>query len=49
MLSGEAINTNFIVLGSTRSALEPKTYHMRDEYVNHYTTAFNMLSMYVDI
>jgi hypothetical protein len=36
--SGEALNTNFIVFGLTRSELEPTIYHTRGEHANHYTT-----------
>jgi hypothetical protein len=38
MLSGEAANDNFIVIGSTRLGLKPTIYHTRDEHANHYTT-----------
>jgi hypothetical protein len=38
MLSGEATNTNFIVLGLTWSGFEPKIYCTRGEHANHYTT-----------
>ena len=38
MLSGETTNTNCIVVGLTRSRLEPTMYHTRDEHVNHYNT-----------
>jgi len=36
VLSGEATNTNFIVFGLTRPALEPAIYRTRDEHTNHY-------------
>jgi hypothetical protein len=38
MLSGEATDTNLIVFGFTRSALEPTIYRTRGEHANHYTT-----------
>jgi len=38
MLSGEATNTNFIVIGLTRSGLESTIYHTRGEHANHYST-----------
>ena len=38
MLSGEAINTNFIVFGLTQPGLEPTIYRTRDEHANHYAT-----------
>jgi hypothetical protein len=38
MLSGEATNTNFIVVGLTRPGLEPTIYHTQDEHTNYYTT-----------
>ena len=38
MLSGEATNTNFIVIGLTRSGLEPTIYRAGGEHANHYTT-----------
>ena len=38
MLNGEAINTNFIVFGLTRSGLEPTIYHTQGEHAYHYTT-----------
>ena len=38
MHSGEATNTNFIVLGFTRPGLEPTIYHTLGEHANHYTT-----------
>jgi hypothetical protein len=34
----EAINTNFIIFGLTRSVLEPTIFCTRGEYANHYTT-----------
>ena len=37
MLSGEATNTNSIVVGWTCSGLELIIYHTRDEHVNHNT------------
>ena len=36
--SGEATITNFIVLGLTRTELEPTIYRTRGEHANHYTT-----------
>jgi hypothetical protein len=38
VLSGEAILTNFIVFGLTRSRLEPTIYSIGSEQANHYTT-----------
>jgi hypothetical protein len=38
VLSGEATNTNFIVLGLTRPGFEPTIYRTRGEHANHYTT-----------
>jgi hypothetical protein len=38
MLSKETTNTNFIVLGLTRSGIESTIYHTRDEHANHYIT-----------
>ena len=38
MLSREATHTNCIVLGLTRSRLEPTIYPIRGEHANHYTT-----------
>jgi hypothetical protein len=38
VLSGEAINTNFIVLGLTRPGLEPTIYRTEGERTNHYAT-----------
>jgi len=38
MLSGEAANTNFIVIGLTRPMLEATIYRIRDEHANHYAT-----------
>ena len=38
MLSGEAINTKFIVFGLTWSGLELTIYCTRSEHANHYTT-----------
>ena len=38
MLSREATNTKFIVLGLTRSGLEPMIYHTRVGHANHYIT-----------
>jgi hypothetical protein len=37
-MSGEATNTNFIVIGLTRSELEPTIYRTRGEHANHYAT-----------
>jgi hypothetical protein len=34
----EATNTNFVVVGFTRSGLKPTIYHTRGEHANHYTT-----------
>jgi hypothetical protein len=38
VFSGEATNTNFIVSGLTRQALEPTIYRTRGEHANHYAT-----------
>jgi hypothetical protein len=38
VISGEATNTNLIVVGLTRSGLEPTIYHNRGEHANNYTT-----------
>jgi hypothetical protein len=38
VLSGEAANTNFIVLGLSRTGFEPMIYHIQGEHANHYTT-----------
>ena len=38
MLSGEALNTNFIVFGLTLSGFESTIYHTRGEHANQYTT-----------
>ena len=38
MLSGEATNNNFIVLGLTRPWLKSLIFHTRGEGANHYTT-----------
>ena len=38
ILSGEATNINFIVIGLTRSGLEPTIYHIWGRHANHYTT-----------
>jgi hypothetical protein len=37
VLSGESTNTNFIVIGLTRSGFEPTIYRTRDEHTNYYT------------
>ena len=44
MLSGEATNTNFIVVGVTRPGLEPAISRTREEHVNHYATDVVVLS-----
>jgi len=36
VISGEATNTNFIILGLTRSDLELTIYRTRGEHTNHY-------------
>ena len=36
--SGEAANTNFIVIGLTRLGLKPTIYCTQGEHANHYTT-----------
>ena len=36
MISGEAINTNFIVFGLTRPDVELTIYRTRGEHANHY-------------
>jgi hypothetical protein len=38
MLSGEATNTNFIVIGLTWPGLESTIYRSRGKHANHYTT-----------
>jgi hypothetical protein len=38
MLSGEATNTNFIVVGLTWPGLEPTIYHTQGKHASHYTT-----------
>jgi len=38
LLSGEAANINFIVLGLTLPELEPLLYHIRGEHASHYNT-----------
>ena len=38
MLSGEAINTIFLVFGLTRPELEIPIYRTRGEHANHYAT-----------
>jgi hypothetical protein len=38
MPSGEAINTNSIVLGLIQQGLEPTIYHTRGEHANLYST-----------
>jgi hypothetical protein len=38
ILSGEAINTNVIVVGLTRPGLERTIYRTRGEHANNYTT-----------
>jgi D-alanyl-D-alanine dipeptidase len=38
MLIGEAINTNFIVFGLTRSGLESTIYRTQGKHANHYST-----------
>ena len=38
LLSGEAWNTHFIVLGFICPELDPTIYRTGDEYTNHYTT-----------
>jgi hypothetical protein len=43
ILSGEAINTNVIVVGLTRPGLERTIYRTRGEHANNYTT--DMVSM----
>jgi hypothetical protein len=37
VVSGEATNTNFLVIGFTRSWLKPTIYHTWGEHLNHYT------------
>jgi len=36
VVSGEVKNTNFIVLGFTRSGLKPTIYHTLGEHANYY-------------
>jgi hypothetical protein len=38
MLSGEATNTNFIVLGLTRHGLKATIYRIQGEHANHHAT-----------
>jgi hypothetical protein len=38
VLSGEAADTNLIVIDLTRSAFEPTIHCTRGEHANHYTT-----------
>jgi hypothetical protein len=38
MLSGQAVNDNFIVFGLTRAGLKPTIYHTQGEHANHYAT-----------
>jgi hypothetical protein len=38
VFSGEATNTNFVVLDLTREEFEPTIYRTRGEHANHYTT-----------
>jgi hypothetical protein len=38
VLCGEAINTNFLVIGLTRPELEHTIYRTQGEHANHYTT-----------
>ena len=44
MLSGEATNTNFIVVDVTRSGLEPTISRTRGEHANHYAIDLVVLS-----
>jgi hypothetical protein len=37
MFSGETTNTNSIVIGLTRSGLEPTIYRTRGQHANDYT------------
>ena len=37
VLNGEATNTNFIVLGLTRTGLKPTIYRTQCEHADHYT------------
>ena len=46
VLNGEATNTNVIVLGLTRSGLEPTIYRTRGEHANHYT--INAVQIIID-
>jgi hypothetical protein len=48
VLSGEAINTNFIVFGLTRSRLEPTIYRTR-EHASHYTNDVGFVHTELDI
>jgi hypothetical protein len=36
-------NTNFLVLGLTRSGLEPTIFRTRDEHANHYAAEAMLL------
>jgi hypothetical protein len=50
MFSGEAINTNFMLFGLTRSGLKSMIYHTRDEHANVVDHGFIggvMVSMHV--
>jgi hypothetical protein len=38
VLSGAAVNTNFIVFGLTQPGLERMIYQTQDNHTNHYTT-----------
>ena len=48
LISGEATNTNFIVLGLIRSGLEPMIYHTQTSNLNlvHYLSYLNEISCY---
>jgi hypothetical protein len=50
VLSREATNTNFIVIGLTRSRLKPTIYLTPGKHTNHYTTdAVDYFNMYVEM
>jgi hypothetical protein len=46
MLSGEAINTDFVIFGLTQPWLEPKIYHTCGEHANHFTTDAVLIGIY---
>jgi hypothetical protein len=44
-LSGEAVNTKFIVFGLTQSRMELLIYHTRSKHANHYNTVAVILGL----